>query len=214
MKKSALFLIMLLGVLTSISLFTSCRKKDDTAPKAKVYPTGASIDGTYYYAQTLDSIPNYQSWFNASLSGNLANANYVAFKFTDNSGTYAPAGFPYGFVLAQLVITATDTIETEIDLFSSAQITTGNYTIYSDNLTASPINSGTYATAYAQKASLPNFVDSTTTGYINITQIDTVNRVASGTYSFINTGNRYSNGTIPTITVSNGRFTNMNFQKF
>jgi hypothetical protein len=214
MKKRALFLIMLLSILTSLTFFISCRKKDDNSPKAKVYPIGASIDGTYYYAQILDSVSSYQSWFNAqSVPVNIANANYVAFKFTDNSGTYAPTGFPYGFVLAQLILTGTDTIATEIDVFSSNPITAGNYTIYSDNITTPPITSGTYATAYAQKTSLPNFNDSTTVGYVNITQMDTINRVASGTYSFINTGSKY-NGAIPLITVSNGRFTNMNFQKF
>ena len=121
MKKRALFLIMLVGVLASISLVSSCRKKDDTAPKAIVYPAGASIDGTYYYAQILDSVPSYQSWFKSG-SVNTTNANYNAFLYADFSNTYTLPGFPHGFILEQNNLTSTDSITIQIGVYSSQSI--------------------------------------------------------------------------------------------
>jgi hypothetical protein len=223
----------------AILLFMSCKKKssdptpstpanntinnnnNNTTKTVTPPPLFTTFNGTNDTANTLITLTSYSSWYTATspFSIDTVKGSYAAFTYNDNTGNYSYPGFTYSFVISQMNVVhknnVRDTLVSEILISSSSPITTGSYQIWADTFyTTNPPEYGpTFATGWAYDSQMSNFYDSTTIGIITISKLDMTNKVASGSYSFINYGYKV-NGVVPAITVANAQFTNMKIQTF
>ena len=204
----------LLAVVTLVFLaIVSCHKKHDTTP-SPVTGVSASVSGKSYSASTQIKIPNDSALFAASSTYNpVLPSGGGFFSFTtsttvpDTIGTSVINVPVYQYYMLQgNTISPGDTALFGFVITSASAINTGKY---SSTIVSS--TSPAYALGvYSDEVGL--FDDSTSTGNVTITSINTTNLTISGTYSFVITG---SKGSIPsTVSITNGQFTNIPYQKF
>ena len=219
-------LIVILGFLA----IGSCRKKTDNTPE----PTASSgsqvtIDGKTYAASSQIIIPSNINTSNiTNITATIdsvfpktttipSGGGYVSFATTNT--TLLGSNFPiyiYSFVQATIVVK--DTIRSGFVLGSLLYpIDTGKYTFTSTAVLSSLASSfnpfsGPLKYAFSIYQDSTNFVDSAATGTVHITELDTTSRTISGTYSGTAIG---AKGSVPaTVTIINGQFTNISYQKF
>ena len=224
--KNRLGVFLLLSIILGLLCITSC-KKSSPAPAAPVNLLQADINGIFSYAQEVYVVNLNTLWFDlsnrATLNSDASSSinpagSYIAFIFTDDTSSYAHSykGYCHGFTFSQLNTDQTyDTTGYMIKVFSSntSTIVPGTYKIWADTFkTAAPANAGTiFATARGLISGMTGFQDSTSVGTITITQMDYINKLASGTFNFINYG-KSVNGVVPSINVSNGQFNSLPFE--
>jgi len=222
MKKNILGIFILLLYIS----INSCTKKADPAPASNntsnnntstsTAPLHADFNGVTYSAYSLTNLSSYSSWFTASSPFPIAaNGSYAAFTFNNVNYTYS--GFPYCFELIQMNINKGDTLVYEINVYSSVPIVPGSYQIWADTFYTNdpPVDVKTFATAsaFSTTTNSSQYGDSTSVGTITITNLDATNKVATGSFSFINYGYYYK-GVVPYVAISNGQFTNLTYQPF
>jgi len=195
-------------IVVSIIFSVSCSKKSSSNSSTPT-PTGSqvTINSKTYSAGSFITVPNdtalISGTFTPSISSSGSYANYTYTQTVKGVKVYTL------FYLQANIPTAGDTVISGVLIESGSPITTGTYTIYGvSNL---PTNSTTIAsvTYYETNA---NYNDSLATGTLTITNLDTVNKKMSGTYSYTASGTKGS--TPATLTVTNGQFNNVSLQEF
>lgn len=185
-------------------------------PNTSTSPIQAEINGTVYAALSPVALSSYSSWFTASSPFPIAaNGSYEAFTYHEASHYYTYAGFPYSLVISQSNISNKDTINYQINIYSSVPIVAGSYQIWADTFYTydPPVDVQTFATADAFTTFDTFNEDSTSIGTITIDKLDLTNKQATGSFSFINYGYN-SQGVVPYTAVSNGKFTDLVIQPF
>ena len=222
--KNRLGVFLLLSIISGLLSVTSCKKSSPAPAASAVNILQADINGVATTANALFVVNLNVFWFNINnpitLYSDIGSSinqigSYVAFTYTDDTSSYTHSyrGYCHGFTFSQLNIDQTyDTTGYVIKVFSSntSTIVPGTYKIWADTFkTVGPTNSGTiFATARGLISGMTGFQDSTSVGTITITQMDYINKLASGTFNFINYG-KSVNGIVPSINVSNGQFNSL-----
>jgi hypothetical protein len=225
--KNRLGVFLLLSIIPGLLFIISCKKSSPAPAATAVNILQANINGVTTTANAIFVVNLNVFWFNInnpitlrSDTGSSINpiGSYIAFTFTDDTSTYAHSykGYCHGFTFSQLNLNQSyDTTGYVIRVFSSntSTIVPGTYKIWADTFnTIPPPNAGTiFATARGVYSGMTGFQDSTSIGTITITQMDYINKLASGTFNFINYG-KSVNGIVPSINVSNGQFNSLPFE--
>jgi hypothetical protein len=188
----------------SIMLF-ACSKKSSSTP-TPAPPSQFTVNGVSYSAGTQLTVPNATAIQNGTFNPTIpAGGGYVSYTSTyvNNSITY------YQYVFGQESIPTTgDSVNSLIIVESLTPIVAGTYTIFG---TSDKPNSLPFAVESFSNTNL-SYNDSTATGKLVISSINTTNKTISGTYSYTATGTKGSSPA--TITVTNGQLNNIGFQQF
>jgi hypothetical protein len=189
-------------------MFFSCIKKSDPNSSSAPGPTGSqfTFNGTTYAAGipivVLSDTSYQQSNFNPTVP---SGGGYLS--YTGSTTVFFTKLYEYTF--AQINIPSIgNTIIAGFELASLTPIVIGTYNIYGaqDNPTSYPFAEG----AFANTSTI--YKDSTVTGTLNITAINTSNKTISGNYSYTATGAKGSNPA--SVSITNGKFNNIAFQEF
>jgi hypothetical protein len=213
--------------ITGIFGLLSCEKPSSTPAAATIYTLQCNVNGTFTSALSPIYLNLDISWFNiknpltmhTNTGQNIAtNGSYVAFTYTDDTIQYLHSypGYNHGFTFAQLNLDQLyDTTGFVIKVFSAKSYrikgdSTYQIKIWPDTFTVSaPPNAGpVFATAIGYNSAMTGFTDSTTVGSMTLSQYDLINKVATGTFNFVNYGKTVNN-VIPSISISNGQFNSL-----
>jgi len=213
--------------ITGIFGLISCKKTSPAPVAASVNTLQCNVNGIFTYALNQLFVNLNIFWFdiknpitmhsqpNQNISGN---GSFVAFTYTDDTIQYLHSypGYNHGFTFSQLNLNQLyDTTGFVIKVFSAKSYrvngdSTYQIKIWPDTFTVSaPPNAGPiFATAIGYNSAMTGFTDSTTVGTMTLSQFDLINKVATGTFNFVNYGKTINN-VIPSISISNGQFNSL-----